>query len=87
MLSEGLALPPGAGLRWVHMFSRRHTFVVQVWEPGRSPVLENVRTHERVVLSDLSDVVPQIDRWLAGPAASELVDPGTAASNGRPPAA
>ena len=70
------------------MFSRRHTFVVQVWEPGRSPVLENVRTHERVVLSDLSDVVPQIDRWLATPGgAGDLgVEGSQASTNGGAPA-
>ena len=70
------------------MFSRRHTFVVQVWEPGRSPVLENVRTHERVVLSDLSDVVPQIDRWLAPPNGSDVaIENGRPSSNGAAPAA
>ena len=71
------------------MFSRRHTFVVKVWEPGRSPVLENVRTHERVVLSDLSDVVPQIDRWLGDPGSGgdvRGVDGGPPSGNGAQPA-
>jgi hypothetical protein len=70
------------------MFSRRHTFVVQVWEPGRSPVLENVRTHERVVLGDLSDVVPQIDRWLGEPVPGAMppLDGGPPSSNGPAPA-
>lgn len=65
------------------VFSRRHTFVVQVWEPGGSPVLENVRTHERVILSGLHDVGEQIDRWLHTP--GEIVADRT--RNGSGPAA
>lgn len=48
---------------------RRHTFVVQVREPDRVPMLENVRTHERVLLEDLAGVSAQIRAWLAEDAA------------------
>jgi hypothetical protein len=53
------------------MFSRRHTFMVKVSEPDGAPVLENLRTHERVVLTDLTDVGTQIDRWLHPPGPDE----------------
>jgi hypothetical protein len=42
----------------------RYTFVVQVHPKGIS-TLENLSTHERVSLPELSAVGPQIERWLA----------------------
>jgi hypothetical protein len=41
----------------------RYTFVVQVHPQGISS-LENLSTHERVSLPELSAVGPQIERWL-----------------------
>jgi hypothetical protein len=41
----------------------RHTFVVQIHSEGLS-TLENLSTHERVRVSDLADVGPQIEQWL-----------------------
>jgi hypothetical protein len=41
----------------------RHTFVVHV-HPGGLTTLENLSTHERVRISDLAEVGPQIERWL-----------------------
>jgi hypothetical protein len=41
----------------------RYTFVVQVHPQGIS-TLENLSTHERVSLPELSAVGPQIERWL-----------------------
>jgi hypothetical protein len=45
----------------------RHTFVVQIHSEGVS-TLENLSTHERVRISDLAAVGPQIEQWLEGPA-------------------
>jgi hypothetical protein len=45
---------------------RRYTFVVQVHPEGIS-TLENLSTHERIPLSGLDAVGPQIERWLAEP--------------------
>jgi hypothetical protein len=42
----------------------RFTFVVQVHPEGIC-TLENLSTHERVRISDLETVGPQIERWLA----------------------
>jgi hypothetical protein len=42
----------------------RYTFVVQVHPQGIS-TLENVSTHERVALSELAELAPRIERWLA----------------------
>jgi hypothetical protein len=42
----------------------RHTFVIQVHADGPS-TLENLSTRERVPLSDLAAVGPQIEQWLA----------------------
>lgn len=42
----------------------RFTFVVQVHPNGIS-TLENLSTHERVGVSDLAAIGPQIERWLA----------------------
>lgn len=42
----------------------RFTFVVQVHPEGIS-TLENLSTHERVRVSDLAVIGPQIERWLA----------------------
>jgi hypothetical protein len=41
----------------------RHTFVVQIHSEGLS-TLENLSTHERVRVSDLATVGPQIEQWL-----------------------
>ena len=41
----------------------RHTFVVQVHPKGVS-TLENLATHERVRIAEVSAVGPQIERWL-----------------------
>lgn len=41
----------------------RYTFVVQVHPEGIS-TLENLSTHERVRVPDMSAVGPQIERWL-----------------------
>jgi hypothetical protein len=49
---------------------KRHTFVVQVHSHGPS-ILENLSTRERVPVSDLAVVGPQIERWLAALAAGE----------------
>jgi hypothetical protein len=43
----------------------RYTFVVQVHPDGLS-TLENLSTHERVRVTDLDTVGPQIEQWLAG---------------------
>jgi hypothetical protein len=42
---------------------KRYTFVVQVHPDGPS-TLENLNTHERVRVSDLDAVGPQLERWL-----------------------
>jgi hypothetical protein len=42
---------------------KRYTFVIQVHPDGIS-TLENLATHERVQVSDLATVGPQIQRWL-----------------------
>jgi hypothetical protein len=47
----------------------RYTFVVQIHPDGPS-TLENLSTHERVRISDLASVGPQIEEWLAGLARS-----------------
>ncbi len=41
----------------------RFTFVVQIQPDGPS-TLENLSTHERVRVSDLSAVGPQIEKWM-----------------------
>jgi hypothetical protein len=41
----------------------RHTFVIQV-HPGGISTLENLSTHERVRISDMAAVGPQIEQWL-----------------------
>jgi len=43
---------------------KRHTFVVQVHPDGIS-TLENLSTQERIEISDLETVGPQIERWLS----------------------
>lgn len=56
----------------------RYTFVVQVHPEGIS-TLENLSTHERVRVGEMSEVGPQIERWLEelelspGPASSAPV--------------
>ncbi len=41
----------------------RYTFVVQVQPEGPS-TLENLSTQERVVITDLAELGPQIESWL-----------------------
>jgi hypothetical protein len=47
----------------------RYTFVVQV-HPDGPTTLENLSTHERVRVTDLTAVGPQIEQWLDGVAAA-----------------
>jgi hypothetical protein len=49
----------------------RYTFVVQIHPDGLS-TLENLSTHERVRVTDLATVGPQIERWI------EALSPTTA---------
>ena len=68
----------------------RFTFVVQVHPEGIS-TLENLSTHERVRVSDLAVIGPQIERWLAEqpdartrrPPGSEQVPRGSAPESAR----
>jgi hypothetical protein len=63
----------------------RFTFLVQIHPEGIS-TLENLGTHERVRISELEAIGPQIERWLADqpdptigpPADSERVLPESA---------
>jgi len=41
----------------------RHTFVIQIY-PGGISTLENLSTRERVQVSALTAVAPQIESWL-----------------------
>jgi hypothetical protein len=43
---------------------KRFTFVVQV-HPDGIKTLENLGTHERVPVSELAEIGPRIERWLA----------------------
>jgi hypothetical protein len=52
----------------------RYTFVVRI-HPGGVSTLENLTTYERVKLTELATVGPQIERWL-----SEQSDSSAAAS-------
>lgn len=42
----------------------RYTFVVQV-HPGGITTLENLSTHERIPITDLTAVGSEIEKWLA----------------------
>ena len=53
----------------------RYTFVVQIHPDGLS-TLENLSTHERVRVSDLATVGPQIERWLKEQTESGSTDNG-----------
>jgi hypothetical protein len=44
------------------------TFVIRFNQADRSVVVENSLTRERVGLQQLSEVAPQIERWVDGPA-------------------
>ena len=57
----------------------RYTFVVQIHPDGLS-TLENLSTHERVRVSDLATVGPQIEQWLEGlrPATTSHAEAGDA---------
>jgi hypothetical protein len=52
----------------------RYTFVVQIHPDGPS-TLENLSTHERIRVSDLATVGPQIERWLEGLTAPATAQP------------
>jgi hypothetical protein len=52
----------------------RYTFVVQIHPDGLS-TLENLSTHERVQVTDLATVGPQIEEWLAGLPATPAAQP------------
>jgi hypothetical protein len=51
----------------------RYTFVVRIQPRGVS-TLENLSTYERIMVTDLALIGPQIERWL-----SEQPDPSCAA--------
>lgn len=53
----------------------RYTFVVQVHPDGLS-TLENLSTHERIRVSDLATVGPQIEQWLKEQVGSGSTDNG-----------
>jgi hypothetical protein len=44
------------------------TFIVRFTQADRRVVVENSLTRERVGLPDLSEIAPQIERWLSTPA-------------------
>jgi len=52
----------------------RYTFVVQVHPDGLS-TLENLSTHERVRITNLAELGPQIELWLEDQASSAPVEP------------
>ncbi len=68
------------------MSVRRRTFILQIREPDRVPMLENVRTKERVLLGSLAEVAGQVDRWLEadGGAQPEISAAGGATVVGTP---
>lgn len=45
----------------------RETFIVQVHEEEGDAVIENVRTRDQVRVRRLSEIGPQIRRWLKDP--------------------
>ena len=71
------------------MALRRHTFIVHVREPDGEPMLENLRTHERVRISNLADIGGQIDQWLRNgtPMGGVPSTPPSARADGMPPPA
>jgi hypothetical protein len=64
----------------------RYTFIIQIHANGPS-TLENLSTHERVGVSDLAAVGPQIERWLAALPSSPSPEASAPGAEGRPPAA
>jgi hypothetical protein len=50
----------------------RHTFVIQIYPEGIS-TLENLTTRERVQVSVLTAVAPQIETWLEALADSQAI--------------
>jgi hypothetical protein len=58
------------GARQMAPAMNRYTFVVHAHPEGIS-TLENLSTHEQVQVSDMADVGPQIERWLAELIAAE----------------
>jgi hypothetical protein len=62
----------------------RYTFVVHAY-PGGAATLENLSTHERVRVSDLAAVGPQIECWLASlTRPGESIDPTAGADPAHP---
>jgi hypothetical protein len=62
----------------------RYTFVIQVHPDGLS-TLENLATHERIQVSDLAAVGPQIEQWLGSlPGSSRRRSDGQSGTDGRP---
>jgi hypothetical protein len=52
----------------------RHTFVIQIYPEGIS-TLENLSTRERVQVSGLAAVGPQIEAWLDALADNHAISP------------
>ena len=52
----------------------RHTFVIQIYPEGSS-TLENLTTRERVQVSALTALAPQIETWLKAFADSQAISP------------
>jgi len=44
------------------------TFIIRFTQTDRRVVVENSLTRERVGLTGLSEIAPQIERWLSAPA-------------------
>lgn len=64
----------------------RYTFVIHV-HPGGVSTLENLSTQERVRVSDMGAVGPQIERWLVSlPSSSSPATPAPDAEAPSPPA-
>lgn len=61
---------------------KRFTFVVQIHPDGIS-TLENLTTQERVRVSDLATIGPQIERWLEEQRAAKRQVPDLPETDGR----
>ena len=56
--------PPSVGAGLI----ATRTFIIRFSQADRRVVVENSLTRERVGLAGLSEVAPQIERWLSTPA-------------------